>query len=273
MTESDVKKLTALMGTPLKEIEEEFVSLAEMQRKIMPEPHLVRTFGDYDIYGGTLPVASVGGDFYDFIDFRNFAIADRMGFVIADASGHGLSAAMLVRDFNTALYTGIGFESHYARDTTPLLFERINARMFNSSLPNQFITAFYGELRPDGSLHYINAGHHSPLVFQGEEVTQLSTGGLMLGAFLNPPGGYQTGHVTLQPNDSLVAFTDGIIESANPEGEEYSLDRLRQELCNHRQASVRDIFSQTMQSVESHMGNARQADDQTLIVIRRREGD
>ena len=267
MTQNDA--LTALMGTPLKEIEEEFVSLAEMQRKIMPEPLRVRTFGDYDIYGGTLPVTSIGGDFYDFIDLEDFGIEGRMGFVIADASGHGLSAAMLVRDFNTALFTGISFESHYARDTTQLLFEKINGRMFRSSLPNQFITAFYGELRPDGSLHYINAGHHSPLIFRGDQVLQLTTGGLMLGAFLNPPGGYQTGHLMMQPHDLLVAFTDGIIESTNPSGEEYGLDRLRQELSDQRGASVRQMFSRIMQDVESHMASSRQADDQTLIVIRR----
>ncbi len=269
MTKSKAGKLTALMGSPLKEIEEEFVSLAEMQRKIMPEPHRVRTFGDYDIYGGTLPVASIGGDFYDFIDLENLGIQGRMGFVIADASGHGLSAAMLVRDFNTALYTGISFESHYAQDTTQMLFDKINGRVFRSSLPSQFITAFYGELRNDGSLHYINAGHHSPLLFRGHEVLQLTTGGLMLGAFVNPPGGYQSGHLNMHRGDLLVAFTDGIIESANPSGREYGLDRLRQQLTKQRDASVREIFSQIMQDVESHMAGASQADDQTLIVIRR----
>ena len=139
------KRLSELVGTPLREIEEEYISVAEMQRRIMPDPERLEVFGDYDISGKTVPIAVVGGDYYDFIDLDGrFGIKGKMGIVIADASGHGLAAAMLIRDFNTALYMGISYESDYLQDTTPLLVKKINRRMYRSSQDNQFISAFYG---------------------------------------------------------------------------------------------------------------------------------
>ena len=123
--ERDPDKLTRIARMDLREIEEEFVSLADMQRRIMPHPGRVTAYADYDIFGVTLPTAVVGGDFYDFINLEGrFGLKDRFGVVIADAAGHGLVAAMLIRDFNTALYTAIAFEAAYAQDTTNSFFPR-----------------------------------------------------------------------------------------------------------------------------------------------------
>ena len=151
-----------------------------------------------------------------------------MGLVIADAAGHGLAAAMLIRDFNTALYTAISFESHYAQDTTQLLFPKINRRMFWSSQPNQFITAFYGELQLDGALRYTNAGHHSPLLFQKGGIVSLDTGGFVLGAFRYPPVDHEVGEVHMEVDDVLLCYTDGIIETENLQGQDYGSERLRE---------------------------------------------
>ena len=124
-------KLTHLLGMPLQELEEEFVLVAAMQRRIMPDPNRAESFGDYDMYGKTVPTALAGGDYFDFIDLEGrFDLKDKMGVAIADASGHALAAAMLIRDFNTALYMGISFQSYYERDTTSLLFTKMNRRMF-----------------------------------------------------------------------------------------------------------------------------------------------
>ena len=77
------------------------------------------------MHGKTMPAAIAGGDYYDFIDLEGrFDIQNKMGIVIADASGHGLAAAMLIRDFNTALYMGISFQSYYEKATTSLTFHK-----------------------------------------------------------------------------------------------------------------------------------------------------
>ena len=106
------QELTELLGMPLHALHEEFIMVAAMQRQIMPDPDRIEVFADYDMHGKTIPAAIAGGDYYDFIDLEGrFNIQNKIGIVIADASGHGLAAAMLIRDFNTALYMGISFLS------------------------------------------------------------------------------------------------------------------------------------------------------------------
>lgn len=261
-------KLTELVGSPLREIKEEFISVAEMQNQIMPDPELMQSFGDFDIYGRTIPTTIVGGDFFDFIDLTRYRLAGRMGLVIADASGHGLSAAMLIRDFNTALYTAISMQAHYARDTSPLLFDKMNRRMFRSSLSNQFISAFYGELHLDGKLRYINAGHLSPLLFDGREFLELEVGGPVLGAFLDTPRPYEVGERRVVPGGVLVCYTDGVTEAANRRGEEFGLPRLKETIRRRRRLSARRLFDAILSSVEEFTKETRQSDDRTLLIIK-----
>ena len=254
----------------LAEIQDEFVSLAEMQRHIMPDPERLTVFGNYDIFGMTLPTVVVGGDYYDFVDLEGrFGLQGRMGLVIADAAGHGLAAAMLIRDFNTALYTAISFESHYAQDTTQLLFPKINRRMFWSSQPNQFITAFYGELQLDGALRYTNAGHHSPLLFQKGGIVSLDTGGIVLGAFRYPPVDHEVGEVHMEVDDVLLCYTDGIIEAENLQGQDYGSERLRELVGRVRGRTSREIFDTIVRDLGEFSEGVRQADDRTVIVIKR----
>lgn len=260
----------SIMTTPLREIKDHVISVTEMQRHIMPDPQRLRSFPGYDMYGDTVPVDFVGGDFFDLVDLKRFGIRDRMAVVIADASGHGLSAAMLVRDFNTALFTGIAFESHYAGDTTGLLFHKINRRMFRSSLKNQFISAFYGELQADGRLRYINAGHPPPFIFrENGSFESLETGGMVLGAFREPPTEYAVGETYLSSDDLVIAYTDGILEAADHSGEEYGAFRLRGGIAANPKGSAREVFERVIADVSDFTEGSPQADDETLVVIRR----
>ncbi len=271
MRKSSVQEeLARITGMGLEEIQDEFVSLAEMQRHIMPDPERLTVFGNYDIFGMTLPTAVVGGDYYDFVDLDGrFGLQGRMALVIADASGHGLVAAMLIRDFNTALYTAISFESHYARDTTKLLFPKINRRMFWSSQPNQFITAFYGELQLDGTLRYTNAGHHSPLLFQKDGIVSLDTGGFVLGAFRYPPVDHEVGEARMEVDDVLLCYTDGIIESENPLGQDYGSERLKGLVDGVRERASHEIFDVIVRDLAEFSEGVGQVDDRTVIVIKR----
>jgi sigma-B regulation protein RsbU (phosphoserine phosphatase) len=254
-----------------KRLSQDLVSVAEMQRRIMPDPLRLTVFGDFDIFGKTIPIEIVGGDFYDFIDLEGrFGLRGKMGIVIADASGHGLVPAMLIRDFNTALYMGISLQAHYEKDTTPLLFSKMNRRMFRSSVANQFITAFYGELHLDGTLRYVNAGHYSPLLFRKGGIEELDVGGPVLGAFLNPPMAFKVGEARLEREDILVCYTDGISEANDCSGEEYGAGRLVKLVESHRRQSSLEIFNTIIADVKRFSEGCKQSDDRTVIVIKRR---
>lgn len=259
-----------ISGIPRQAIEEEFISIAEMQRRIMPDPDRLTVFGDFDIYGRTLPIAVVGGDYHDFIDLESrFGIQGKMGIVTADAAGHGLAAAMLIRDFNTALYTAISFQSYYVQDTTPLLFTKINRRMYRSSQSNQYIAAFYGELQLSGVLRYMNAGHPNPMVFKKDQVVLLDKGGPVLGAFRDTPYEFEVGQAQLEPGDLLLCYTDGITEAASGEGEEYGLERLQTVVEKHRWSPSQQIFEAILEDVECFSSDTGQTDDRTVIVIKK----
>ena len=267
---SDKTKLTHLLGMPLKELEEEFVLVAAMQRRIMPDPDRAESFGDYDIYGKTVPTAVAGGDYFDFIDLEGrFDLKNKMGVAIADASGHALAAAMLIRDFNTALYMGISFQSYYERDTTSLLFTKVNRRMFRSSQDNQYISAFYGELQKRGVFRYVNAGHLNPFVVKKERVLQLDVGGIVLGAFRDFPNPYEVGEIHMEQGDILVCYTDGIVESTNPDDEEYGYQRLVKLTQENRHLGARALIDLIMEEVSGFRAGGEPDDDQTLVVIKK----
>lgn len=267
---SDKTKLTHLLGMPLKELEEEFVLVAAMQRRIMPDPDRAKSFGDYDIYGKTVPTAVAGGDYFDFIDLEGrFDLKNKMGVAIADAAGHALAAAMLIRDFNTALYMGISFQSYYERDTTSLLFTKVNRRMFRSSQDNQYISAFYGELQKRGVLRYVNAGHLNPFVVKKERVLQLDVGGIVLGAFRDLPNPYEVGEIHMEQGDILVCYTDGIVESTNPDDEEYGYQRLVKLTQENRRLGARALIDLIMEEVSGFRAGGEPDDDQTLVVIKK----
>jgi sigma-B regulation protein RsbU (phosphoserine phosphatase) len=264
------QELTELLGMPLHALQEEFILVAAMQRQIMPDPERIEVFADYDMHGKTLPAAIAGGDYYDFIDLEGrFGIGNRIGVVIADASGHGLAAAMLIRDFNTALYMGISFQSYYEKDTTSLLFTKMNRRMCRSSQHNQYISCFYGELRRNGILRYVNAGHPSPLLFQKDQLMKLDAGGAVLGAFRDLPVGYEVAEVQMDKDDVLVCFTDGILEATNSEGEEYGRARVIALAQDNRHLGARDLYQIIMEDVGNFSQQRGLADDQTLVVIKK----
>ena len=266
MSNSLGRRLADLVGSPMKEIQEEFISVVSMQNQIMPDPHLVKIFGDFDIYGRTIPMAIVGGDFYDFIGMESFGLPGRLALIIADASGHGLAAAMLIRDFNTAMFTALEFQTQYESDTSPLLLEKINRRLHRTSLANQFISAFYGELTLAGRLRYINAGHLPPLLVRPDGYEILDCGGPVLGAFRDLPVPYQVGEVRMHPGDILVGFTDGITEAFDTETrEEFGEERLLQTIQEHRSAGSRRLFRRIIEAVDEFA--PVQSDDQTLVII------
>lgn len=222
-------------------------------------------FDGYDIFGRTEPMEIVGGDYFDYIP-----VADKiLGLAIADVSGHGLPAALQVRDIYMGLRMGLSRDYKIVRTV-----DRLNAIIHESTLTNRFVSMFYGELESDGLLIYVNAGHPSPLHFRNDgEEAELEEGGPVLGPLRD--ASYERGFVRLRPGEMVALYTDGIDEARRPlpggGWEEYGVERLRKALRRNRERSAEEIVDAVRADIVDFRGTRPPRDDRTLVVVKRED--
>jgi sigma-B regulation protein RsbU (phosphoserine phosphatase) len=237
---------------------------AEIQRSLLLDEPPV--FPGFDIACHSLATEEVGGDFYDFHELGG----DTLGFAIGDASGHGLPAALVVRDVVTGLRMGIEKDLKVA-----YVFAKLNRVIHRSRLSSRFVSVFYGELEADGNIVYVNAGHPPPILFFGHPKPgqpadqELSAGGTVVGPL--PEVRFRRGFARLRPGEVLVLCTDGILERPDPTGEFFGAARLRTLVREHPGASAREILDRLFEAATAHGGGRPWDDDATAVVIRRRE--
>ncbi|HEX9940767.1 MAG TPA: PP2C family protein-serine/threonine phosphatase [Thermoanaerobaculia bacterium] len=237
-----------------------FEEARKIQASILPrrEPH----YGDFDIYGRSEPMDAVGGDFFDYIPLTNKIL----GLAIADVSGHGLPAALQVRDIYMGLRMGLARDFKIVRTV-----ERMNNIIHKSTLTSRFVSMFYGELELNGVFIYVNAGHPPPFHISADgTVRYLEEGGPVLGPL--PDASYERGFVIMKPGDLLVFYTDGICETQGRDENgrllgEYGLDRLLEVAREHQGETAREVVDAIFASVESFSRNAPADDDRTLMVV------
>ncbi len=230
-----------------------------IQNSILPR-HLPQP-GDFEIAARTIAAEIVGGDFYDVItlDDRSFAV------VAADATGHGLPAALQVRDVFTGLRMGLAREFKLTRTV-----ERLNVIIHRSRLATKFVSLFIAEINHGGTVVYCNAGHPPAVLMRADgTVDLLRSGGMILGP--NPDATYSFGVDEIDPGDVLVLFTDGITE-ANDEAlsGEYGHDRLVRAIRAARHLDPLAIVDRICAEVDTFSAVSPPADDQTLVVVKRR---
>jgi serine phosphatase RsbU (regulator of sigma subunit) len=210
------------------------------------------------------PAASVGGDFYDVFRTEDGRIATLLG----DVSGKGLPAALLMGVIHGAVrsmdWTGSVLQHEEAS-------RRLNALLCDRASSERYASMFWAYFDPGTRrLHYINAGHCSPLLVSTHErkvrVEALSQGGPVLG--LIPFAGYQQASVPYQENDLLVMYSDGVVEAANAKGEEFGEQRLRQVIEEHAGSAPETLRESILNAVRQFVGNAAPHDDLTLMVVR-----
>jgi sigma-B regulation protein RsbU (phosphoserine phosphatase) len=215
----------------------------------------------------TRPAEEVGGDVYDVQDVE----AGVLGLMLADASGHGLPAALQARDAVTGLRMG---QSGHLKVTS--LIERLNLVVHQSGLSSRFISLFYGELEVTGNLIYVNCGHCPPLLFRADGgVFELPTTGPVLGPL--PGARYQRSFAALRPGDVLVAYTDGVTERHPPgepvDDEEPPLEFGRDGLvafCRERlDLSAVALAEELEKVVREFGGDAPLGDDMSLLIVKR----
>ncbi len=215
-------------------------------------------FEGFDIFGVSHPADLVGGDLFDYIPQSSRLL----GVAVADASGHGLPAALQARDVITGLR--MGMEESLKIITA---IERLNRVIYKSRLGSRFVSLFYGEIESNGNLIYCNAGHPPALLLHKGDFTELSHGGLVLGP--NPGAQYERGFAMLEPGDYLVMYTDGLTEATSPGEEEYGIGRLESVLKQSAGRTARAVVQAVLQDLATFAGRAPQIDDRTLVVVRR----
>lgn len=235
----------------------EMTLAAQIQDRILPKsrPELP----GYSVAGWNRPAREVGGDYYQY-----FPDDDRLSFVVADVTGKGVPAALLVATLHSAL--GLLLDRFpVGRD----LFQRLNRHILESSTENKFITLFLAQLQPaSGQLSYLSAGHDPGLLVRAEgDLSYLSACGLPLG--LMGDAEYATRSLRLDPGDLVFLYTDGYTESNSRAEEEFGLDRLGQIVREHRKEPLEALIERVDSTVRSFSEGLPQADDQTLLILRR----
>jgi phosphoserine phosphatase RsbU/P len=230
-----------------------------IQMSILPKRALRR--GEVEVAGFTTPAELVGGDYFDFIP-----VSDRiLGIAIADASGHGLPAALQVRDVYTGLRMAVERDFKITRTV-----ERLNRIIHESRLTTRFVSLFYGEIEENGSLMYVNAGHPHPLHFHGSSVTPLVQTGLVLGPTAN--ASYSRGYRRLDQGDALLLYTDGMVEAHGSDGEEFGIGRLTRAFLDLRDLPCDELVRALVRKVADYAGGGEPEDDRTVVVLKRHHG-
>ncbi|MBZ0112679.1 MAG: SpoIIE family protein phosphatase [Thermoanaerobaculia bacterium] len=240
-------------------LEREMELASTIQRGILPKvlPHLPH----FDLAGWTRPARHVGGDFYDVIPLAS----GRLAIVVADVSGKGVPAALLVSTIHSLLRALLDRTSDLGD-----VCRHLDRHLLEFSAANKYATLFLLELDPDtGAVRYINAGHNPAILVRNEgRVEELSSTGFPVG--LIGGGDYTPKNFTLDSGDLLCVYSDGVTEAESPEAEEYSTPRLAKDLVELRLDPVVEIRSEIERRVGLHAEDQPQGDDQTVVLLRRR---
>jgi serine phosphatase RsbU (regulator of sigma subunit) len=213
-----------------------------------------------DIAGKTTPCRTVGGDYYDYLQFPD----GRVGMLVGDVAGKGMPASLLMSSLQARVQ--VLFED---ADNLAHKIERLNKSTCQNCPDNRFITFFMMIADPaTGELVYVNAGHNPPLLVRatgGFEV--LKGGGVILGIL--PFAKYQESRVTLLSGDVLVLFSDGVTEAADPHDQEFGEERLADLIVALRDRKAAEIVEEVHKAVVAYSQGAPAADDITVVIARR----
>ncbi|MEO5988910.1 MAG: PP2C family protein-serine/threonine phosphatase, partial [Candidatus Eisenbacteria bacterium] len=214
----------------------------------------------WTVEGRVIPAKQVGGDYYDY-----FPVGEgRLGIVIADVSGKGVPAALLV---STVQGTLRAFSD--GRVDPIDVVGQVNRAVVRNTAGGKFVTLFYGEADPaTGLLRYVNAGHNYPLLRRADGTLEmLKAGGVPLGIFEAAP--YLEASVAFGPEDSLLLFSDGITEAVDMFLQEYGDERLEALWAAGGGHTPGEFIASVMAAVAEFRGGAAQNDDMTAVVIGR----
>lgn len=236
--------------------------IAAIQRSLLPA--LTPTVDGLEIATSYLTSKHAGGDYFDFFEMED----DRFGVIVADVAGHGAGAATVVAILQALLH------SAYAGDDDPAhTLMRVSRELVRKKIENNFVTAFFGVFdAARNTLTYSNAGHNRPLLRRADGSVEEVLGATSIPLGITTEIGYETATATLSPGDTLVLYTDGIVEAfaardESGEREMFGKQRLIETLrsCTGEPDCV---IGSIHQRLFEHTGLRTREDDQTVVVIR-----
>lgn len=239
-------------------IEQQLQIAREVQGALLPAADPV--IAGWDIAGLHVPTWEIGGDYFDYLPQPD----GRLGIAIADVSGKGVPAALIMATFRAAL------RAQRPRDF-PLdhMGVRLNRILLDSMDSSRFVTAVYGLLEPPtGAFNYVNCGHNPPLLLRaGGARETLAGGGPALGMWHGAR--FEPDTVTLDAGDTLVLYTDGVIEVMNTAGEMFGTERLEGVLRQHADRSARALIQAVVDATRTFASRRGYEDDFTLVIVTR----
>jgi sigma-B regulation protein RsbU (phosphoserine phosphatase) len=229
---------------------------ATVQQKLFPRA--ARQLGSIDYAGQCVAARGVGGDYYDFLD-----LGDDLGFVLADVSGKGMPAALLMANLQACFRTHAGSGIRQPAE----ILEIVHKHFYSSTGSDRFATLFFGSYDDrTRRMRYVNCAHCAPLLLRaGGELTKLEPTATMLGAF--EEWDCTEEEVSLAPGDTLLLYSDGVTEAANSAGDEFGEDRLVRTLRESSASTAADLVREIVNAVSTFSGASR-ADDITVVAIR-----
>ena len=231
----------------------------EIQQAILPKKF--PPFPDepnFDIYASMVAANEVGGDFYDFFLIDKH----RLGFVIGDVSGKGVSAAIFMAVSRTLIRaTGI------KGDSVSDCMEYVNNLLCKESVSSMFVTVFYGILNTQtGEIDYVNAGHNPPYILTSKGISMVElTNGLPLGVI--DDFSFESKKIQLKKGDQFLLYTDGVVEAFNLEETAYGEEKFEYFLNQSLQLPVETIIKKSFTELKDFAGIAPQSDDITFLGI------
>ena len=236
-------------------IRKELELAAQMQSMLFPTD--LPRVKEYELHATYQPHQEVGGDYYDFIQLNK----NEFIFCMADVSGKGIPAALLMSNFQANLHALLSLKNSLSE-----LVSLLNTKVFQSAKGEKFITFFIGRYHAlTRELHYVNAGHNPPFLIHEKVVYMLNDGSTGLGMFEELPF-INTGKVFIPPNAMLHCYTDGVIDVENDEGNEFGMDRLRDFLTSRNQLhDMEELHSQLISTLSTFRQSKNYTDDITLL--------
>ncbi len=213
-----------------------------------------------DVCAFIKPSSSVGGDYYDFISNEG-----KNAFLIADVSGHGIGAALLL----SSLRSVVRLMYEITPDISALL-SSINKVIYkDTSEIGMYSTVFMCEYYPDGFFVYSNAGHIPPILFKQDNgsISELEIHGSPVGLFEDER--YGIDKIEFSKGDLLVAFTDGVTEARNSNGEFFGIERLKKAIVQNSERTASEICDAIVSEVMNFQKDAEQKDDITLLILKK----
>ncbi|MGE5244673.1 MAG: SpoIIE family protein phosphatase [Betaproteobacteria bacterium] len=244
--------------TPVEQraLEQDLALAARIQRELLPKPDL--PIAGWKIAYHYRPAGPVSGDFCDLIPSDNGDVHVLVG----DVAGKGVAAAMLMSHLSAMLRTLVTVGLPLGQ-----LMERTSRVFCESTLPAHYATLVCGRASPSGEIEICNAGHPPPLVIRDGEIIRVDATGLPIGMFCSER--FESRLVSLAPGDVLLLYTDGLIETQNPAGVEYGIDRLCALAASSAGREPGAIVDACVRDLQAFRGAPGADDDLTVLAISR----